>query len=210
MSQPSACRYIRAVALGLQSVYSKFICMRGSAEKATIKSQFYQLAGINTAGNVEDEDMLILSADRGISDSADRVTEMFQNTPAFRGILGAVDHFQVPSENNEAPVVSTESAAGPVPTASTVSAVESEDTPILDPPEVEILTYHRTSKKSRKRRRTVDDPDNSVEIMKAADLLPLQQEVLFQQMAVFSAQLQLIEEQREYYSLKRQKLLEKS
>ena len=46
--------------------------------------------GINTAGNVEDEDMLILSADRGISDSADRVTEMFQNTPAFRGILGAM------------------------------------------------------------------------------------------------------------------------
>ena len=44
VSQPSACRYIRAVALGLQSVYSKFICMPGSAEKATIKSQFYQLA----------------------------------------------------------------------------------------------------------------------------------------------------------------------
>ena len=33
--------------------------------------------------------------------------------------------------------------------------------------------------------------------MRAADLLPLQQEVRFQQMAVFSAQLQLIEEQRE-------------
>ena len=33
---------------------------------------------------------------------------------------------------------------------------------------------------------------------------------LFQQIAVFSAQLQLIEEQRDYYRLKRQRLLEKS
>ena len=46
VSQPSACRNVRAVALGLQSVYSKFICMPGSAEKATIKSQFYQLANL--------------------------------------------------------------------------------------------------------------------------------------------------------------------
>ena len=42
VSQPSAC--IRAVALGLQSIYSKFICMPGSTDKATIKSQFYELA----------------------------------------------------------------------------------------------------------------------------------------------------------------------
>ena len=48
------------------------------------------------------------------------------------------------------------------------------------------------------------------ELLKVADLLPLQQEVLFQQMAVFSAQLQLIEEQRDNYRLKRQRLLEKS
>ena len=44
VSQPSACRYIRAVALGLQSIYSKFIRMPGSTNKATIKSQFYELA----------------------------------------------------------------------------------------------------------------------------------------------------------------------
>ena len=44
VSQPSACRYIRAVALGLQSIYSKFIFMPGSTDKATIKSQFYELA----------------------------------------------------------------------------------------------------------------------------------------------------------------------
>ena len=46
VSQPSACRYIRAVALGLQSIYSKFICMPGSTDKATIKSQFYELANL--------------------------------------------------------------------------------------------------------------------------------------------------------------------
>ena len=46
VSQPSACRYIRAVALGLQSVYSKFISMPGSADMATIKSQFYELANL--------------------------------------------------------------------------------------------------------------------------------------------------------------------
>ena len=44
VSQPSTCRYIRAVALGLQSVYSTFISMPSSAEKATIKSQFYEFA----------------------------------------------------------------------------------------------------------------------------------------------------------------------
>ena len=36
----------------------------------------------------------IISADRSISDSADRVTEMFQNTLAFSGITGAADLFQ--------------------------------------------------------------------------------------------------------------------
>ena len=75
---------------------------------------------------------------------------MFQTTPTFSGILGAVDHFQTPAENNEAPVTSTESAAAPVPNASTVSAVECEDTPILDHQEIEILTFQQTSKKSRK------------------------------------------------------------
>ena len=43
-SQPSACRYIRAVALGLQSICSIYVSLPSSAEKATIKSQFYELA----------------------------------------------------------------------------------------------------------------------------------------------------------------------
>ena len=121
--------------------------------------------------------MQILSADRSIfADSADRVTEMFQNTHAFSGISGAADLFQAPA------IASTASATGPD---------EFEGTPILESPEIEIPTTYKTSKKSRKRRRTVDERDDSVELLKAADLLPLQQEVLFQQMAVFSAQLQL-------------------
>ena len=40
-------------------------------------------------------------------------------------------------------------------------------------------------------------------------LLPMQQEVLCEQMEVFSAQLQLIKDQREYYRFKKQRLLEK-
>ena len=43
--------------------------------------------------------------------------------------------------------------------------------------------------------------------MTSAELLPLQQEVSRQQLNVFSAQLELIEEQQDYYSLKRQGLL---
>ena len=92
--------------------------------------------GVNTAGHVEDNDIFILSADRGISDSADRVTDMFQNTPAFSGISGAVDLFQAPAGNIEIPTTST--AAGPV---------LFEDTPILESPEVEIPTTHNASKK---------------------------------------------------------------
>ena len=109
---------------------------------------------------------------------------MFQNTLAFSGITGAADLFQIPAENNEIPIASTVSAAGPV---------EFEDTPILESPEVEIPTIYtrKPLKKSRKRRRTVDEQDDSVELLKAADLLPLQQ---------------VDEEQRDYYRLKRQRL----
>ena len=76
--------------------------------------------------------------------------------------------FKAPAENNEIPIASTVSAAGPV---------EFEDTPILESPGVEIPTIYtrKPSKKSRRRRRTVDEQDDSVELLKAADLLPLQQ-----------------------------------
>ena len=168
--------------------------------KSKVDASFWEAGktegGTNTAGPVEDEDMQIQSADRSIfADSADRVIEMYQNTPSFSGISGAAGFFQTPA------IASTLSAANPE---------EFEDTPISESPEIEIPTTNKASKKSRKRRRAVDEQDDSVELLKAANLLPLQQEVLFQQMAVFSAQLQLIEKQRNYYRFKRQILLEKS
>ena len=79
--------------------------------------------------------MQILSADRSIfADSADRVTEMFQNTPAFSGISGAADLFQAPA------IVLTASATGP--------DESEEDTPILESPEIEIPTTYKASKKN--------------------------------------------------------------
>ena len=49
-----------------------------------------------SAGIIEDEEMLIIAADRSISNS-DMVREMLENTPAFSGISDAVDLFQAPS-----------------------------------------------------------------------------------------------------------------
>ena len=58
--------------------------------------------------------------------------------------------------------------------------------------------------KYNRRKRSIEQPYQSTSV---SDLLPLQREVLLKQMEVFSAQLQLIEE--EYYRHKKQKLLEK-
>ena len=52
---------------------------------------------------------------------------------------------------------------------------------------------------NQKRKRSIEQPNHMIPV---CTLLPLQQEVLCKQMEVFSAQLQLIEEQREYYRLK--------
>ena len=95
--------------------------------------------GTNTVGQVEDEDMQILSADRSIfADSADRVTEMFQNILAFSGISGAAVLFQSPAENNEIPIASTVSAA---------CLVEFEGTPILESPEMKSRRHTRHQRK---------------------------------------------------------------
>ena len=81
-------------------------------------------------------------------------------------------------------------------------------THILESPEVEIQQIPRPTKMNRKRKRPHSEWESAVEIggvqRQAADLLPLQKDVLEQQMKFFSAQLQLIEEQREYYRLKKQ------
>ena len=170
------------------------------AAKSKVDASFREArktgGGSNTSGMIADEDVLIVAADKRMTTS-DRIRDMFESTPAFGGISGAVDNFVVPHENTE-------------PSSQGDYAV---DVPIQDAPEVEVPTLHQVSKKSRKRKRLSgtelhDCPSGSerrVE-MRTSDLLPLQQEVLLQQMKVFSAQLALIEEQREYYRLKRQRL----
>ena len=133
--------------------------------------------GSNFSGIVEDDDKLILAADKSITNT-DRIREMFETTPAFSGISGAVDNFVSP------PPASSEQ----IPQIGSV-----DETLILDAPEVPNIV-NRNEKKSRKRRRDPADVQRPTEFqqqseMKAADLIPLQQEVVFQQMAVFSAQL---------------------
>ena len=118
---------------------------------------------------------------------------MFETTPAFCGISGAIDNFVIQAPEN----------------------TQSIDTLILEAPEIEVPQQLNIGKKYRERRRVSGDDDGPTKIQhpvetRVAELLPLQYEVLHQQLAVFSAQLQLIEKQREYYLLKRQRLLKKS
>ena len=44
VSQSSASRYIKNVALGLQEIYNQFVNMPGPADKAEVKTKFYELA----------------------------------------------------------------------------------------------------------------------------------------------------------------------
>ena len=72
---------------------------------------------------------------------------------------------------------------------------------ILDAPEVFVNNSSTVGIRTRKRKRSAEK--SSVRSLSTSDLLPLQQEVLCKQMEVFSAQLALIEEQREYYRVKK-------
>ena len=55
--------------------------------------------GLNEAGEVEDEDILILSSDKEVSTPAtERVSQMLSSsTPAFTGISGSSDLFEPPT-----------------------------------------------------------------------------------------------------------------
>ena len=146
--------------------------------------------GPNEAGEVKDEDILILSSDRELSTSVtERVSQMFSSTPAFTGKCGSVDLFQAPTA---------------LPSHTEISET-SEVTPVFEGP-AEITVVSSRPEGRRKRNRSIEQPYQSTSV---SDLLPLQREVLLKQMEVFSAQLQLIEEQREYYRHKKQRLLEK-
>ena len=158
--------------------------------------------GPNAAGEVEDEDALILAADKELSTSAtERVSQMLEGTPAFSGISGSVDLFQgplmSPSAHTSAADLHLNESSSMVPVPEELEAVDSSR-----PAYTGAVTIGR----SRKRKRTTE---NLAPILSACDLLPLQHEVLCKQLDVFSAQLDLIEEQREYYRLKKQILLEK-
>ena len=167
--------------------------------KSKVDSSFREASktggGSNQTGIAENEEMMMVSAEKCLSNS-DRVTDMLKDTPAFSRVSGAVDLFQPPCSSSTQPL-----------------SVEI-DSYILESPEVEIQQIPRPTKMNRKRKRPHSGWKSAVEIggvqMQAADLLPLQKDVLEQQMKVFSAQLQLIEEQREYYRLKKQRLMEKS
>ena len=147
--------------------------------------------GQNAVGEVEEEQLVILAADKELTNSAtERVTQMLGGTPAFAGITGAVDLFK------------------PTSSCPPEDAVE-QNSLVLESSEQEVVTS-LTSDGSRKRKHKRSNENSSIRTISAQDLLPLQQEVLWQQMAVFSAQLALINEQREYIRIKKQKLLEKS
>ena len=155
------------------------------AAKSKVDSSFREArktgGGSNQTGIAENEEMMFVSAEKCLSNS-DRVTDMFKDTPAFSGVLDAVDLFQPPCSSSTQPL-----------------SVEI-DSSILESPEVDIQQIPRPSKMNRKRKRPHSEWESAVEIgegvqMQAADLLPLQKDVLEQQMKVFPAQLQLIEEQ---------------
>ena len=141
-------------------------------------------------GEIMDDDILVLQTDKEISTSAtDKVTEMLQETPAFSGISESLDLFR---PSNEA----------------TVEEEACSNTIVLEVPEAVVRDLPSVERRTRKRKR--NEEISTVQIMKAHDLLPLQQEVLHQQMQVFSAQLELIEEQREYYRLKKTEIIRKT
>ena len=116
--------------------------------------------GQNAVGEVEEEQMLILAADKELTTSAtERVTQMLGGTPAFSGIIGAVDLFQATSSCPHEEVVD-------------------ESCLVLESPEQEVLTCN-ISDGSRKRKRKRSNENTSYRTLSAHDLLPLQHEVLF-------------------------------
>ena len=118
--------------------------------------------GPNEAGQVVDEDIMILSSDRELSASVtERVSQMFSNTPAFTGICGSVDLFQAPTALPSHTEISETSAV----------------TPVFEGPEVTVVSNRPEGR--RKRLRSIEQPNQSTSV---SDLLLLQREVLLKQM----------------------------
>ena len=151
----------------MKEVKKKWNSLKGSA-KARVDCSRREarrtVGGPNVGGEVEDEDILILSSDKEMSTWAtERVSQMLSRTPAFTGISGSVDLFQPPT------------ALLPQQT----EIIEASDvTPVFDGPEVDVSSRPVGN---RKRKRSIEQPNH---IISVCDLLPLQQEVLWKQMEV--------------------------
>ena len=175
---------------GCERGKEKWNSLRGSAKTRVDFSRREAIRTVgapNVGGEVEDEDILILCSDKEMSTLVtERVSQ--SRTPAFTGISGSVDLFQSPTNIT--------SSSNRIIEASVV-------TPVFDVPEV---TVSSRPVGNRNRKRSIEQPNH---IISVCNLLPLQQEELCKQMEVFSTQLHLIEEQREYYRLEKQRLLEK-
>ncbi|KAI6653937.1 hypothetical protein LOD99_3113 [Oopsacas minuta] len=111
----------------VKDIKEKWNNLKGSA-KARVDSSRREArrtgGGPNEAGEVEDEDIRILSSDRELSTSVtERVSQMFSSTPAFTGICGSVDMFQAPTA---------------LPSHTEISE-SSEVTPVFEGPEVTVV-----------------------------------------------------------------------
>ena len=85
----------------MQEVNKKWNNLKGSA-KARVNCSRWEArrtgGGSNEAGEVEDEDILILGSDKEMSTFVtERVSQMLSSTPGFTGISGSVDLFQPPT-----------------------------------------------------------------------------------------------------------------
>ena len=150
----------------MKEVKKKWNNLKGSA-KARLDCSRREARSIgggpNEAGEVEDEDILILNSDKEMFTSVtERVSQMLSRTPAFTRISGSVDLFQPPT------------TLPPQTEIIEASAI----TPVFEGPEV---TVSRPVG-NRKRKRSIEQPNH---IISVCDLLPLQQEVLCKQMGIF-------------------------
>ena len=104
----------------------------------------------NEAGEVEDENLLILSSDKELFTSVmDRVSQMLSSTPAFTGISGSVDLFQPPT------------ALPPQTEIIEASAI----TPVFDVPEV---TVRGRPVGNRKLKRSFEWPNYIISLCNSA------------------------------------------
>ena len=101
--------------------------------------------GSNEAGEVEDEDILILSSHKENVSVTERESQMLSFTPALTGISGSVDLFQPPTTL----LTQTE-------------IIEASDvTPVFERPEV---TVSSRRVRNRKCKRSIEQPNHMISV----------------------------------------------